>query len=122
MLLKNCLGLQRRASGRIPETRGAPQSPLGFGSSGSGLRVSFSERYSPSMGVRVRLPACVSWLGGHHSLEEFDLLPRKRLPWKSDVGHAAGRTQGREIQEGVVHVLRPENGGFQSILVLPHSS
>ena len=119
--LKKWLGLQRRASGRIPETRGAPQSLLGFGSFGSGLRVSFSERYSPSMGVRVRLPACVSWLGGHCSLE-FHLLPRKRLSWKSDVGHAAGRTQGREIQMGMVHVLHPENGGFQSILVLPHLS
>ena len=74
-VVKAALSLQRGASSRSPDARGAPQRPLVFGASWSVLRVSLLERDSPSPALgAISLRRWVRWLPETHHLDEFQLL------------------------------------------------
>ena len=52
-----------------------------------------------------------------HLLDEFHLLIQEAaLQEVSEVRVCAGRTQGMQVQKGLVQVLLRENGGFHSVL------
>ena len=74
-VVKAASWLQRGASSRSADARGAPQRPLVFGGSWSVLRVSLSERDlpSPALGA-ISLRRWVRWSPETHHLDEFQLL------------------------------------------------